>query len=195
MNCWTTPNASVFQRLSTLAGSFDLDAAEAIAAGGTVEGFEVLDALGHLVDKSMVLAVPNPTGVRYRLLETLRQFAADRLAEQPDATEVQDRHATYWRDRAVTLGRATGGTDQHAVLDAIDVDIDNYRSAFAHLLSTGRVNDAARGVLALGTYWQIRRTREGLRWYQQLLTYPDLDPHRRLRALSDAARADDPVRG
>ena len=60
----------------------------------------------------MVLAVPAPTGVRYRLLETLRQFAADRLAEQPDATEVQDRHAAYWRDRAVTLGRATGGTDQ-----------------------------------------------------------------------------------
>src|SRR4029450_13523845 len=80
----------VFQRLSTLAGSLDLDAAEAIAAGGSVEGFEVLDAPGHLVDKSMVLTVPAPTGVRYRLLETLRQFAADRLSEQPDVAEVQD---------------------------------------------------------------------------------------------------------
>ena len=76
----------MFQRLSTLAGSFDLDAAEAIAAGGNVESFEVLDAVGHLVDKSMVLTVQTPTGVRYRLLETLRQFAADRLADQSRRT-------------------------------------------------------------------------------------------------------------
>jgi predicted ATPase len=181
---------SVFQRLSTLAGSFDLDAAEAIAAGGSVERFEVLDAVGHLVDKSMVLAVPDTTGVRYRLLETLRQFAADRLADQPDVAEVLDRHAAYWCGRAVALGRATGGTDQNGVLDAIDADIDNYRSAFAYSLSTGNVNDAARGILAVNTYWQIRRTREGLRWHQQLLTQPNLDAHRRIRALAGAARAE-----
>jgi len=170
---------SVFQRLSTLAGSFDLDAAEVIAAGGAVEEFEVLDALGHLVDKSMVLAVSAPNGVRYRLLETLRQFAADRLADQPDVAEVRDRHAAYWCGRAVALGRATGGTDQNVILDAIDSDIDNYRSAFVHSLSAGNVNDATRGILALNTYWQIRRTREGLRWHQQLLTQPNLDAHRR----------------
>jgi predicted ATPase/class 3 adenylate cyclase len=180
----------VFQRLSTLAGTFDLDAGEAIAAGGTVEDFEVLDALGHLVDKSMVVAATGAMTTRYRLLETLRQFAADRLVERPDADEVRDRHATYWCDRAVTLGRATGGTDQNAVLDAIDVDIDNYRSAFAHLLTTGRVNDAARSVLALSAYWQIRRSREGLGWFHQLLDDPDLDPRRRMRALADAANAE-----
>ncbi|MEO8694275.1 MAG: adenylate/guanylate cyclase domain-containing protein [Acidimicrobiales bacterium] len=181
---------AVFQRLSTLAGSFDLDAAQAIATGGIVEGFEVLDALGHLVDKSMVLAVSDSTEVRYRLLETLRQFAADRLADQSDVAEVQDCHATYWCGRARTLGRTTGGTDQNVVLDAIGADIDNYRTAFAHLLSAGGVNDAARGVLALGVYWQIRRTREGLRWHEQLLMNPDLDARRRLRALSAAARAE-----
>ena len=101
---------TVFQLLSTLAGSFDLAAAEAIAAGGDVEDFEVLDALGHLVDKSMVLTVPAASGVRYRLLATLRQFAADRLAEQPDAIEVQDRHASYWCDRA---SRGPSARDRH----------------------------------------------------------------------------------
>lgn len=180
----------VFQRLSTLSGSFDLDAAEAIATGSPVDDFEVLDALGHLVDKSMVITVPTVAGVRYRLLETLRQFAADRLVEQAEAAEVRDRHATYWCARAVTLGRAMGGTDQHAVLDAIDADIDNHRSAFAHLLSTGRVNDAARGVLALSTYWQIRRSREGLGWFDQLLDDPDLEPRHRMHALADAANAE-----
>jgi len=184
----------VFQRLSTLAGSFDLEAAEGIATGGIVEGFEVLDALGHLVDKSMMITLPaGGTSVRYRLLETLRQFGAQRLAEQPDAAEVQDRHAFYWRDRAITLGRATGGTDQAAVLDIIDIDIDNYRTAFAHLLTTGQVNEAARGILALDAYWQIHRTREGLRWNQQLLADPDLDPGRRLRSLVSAAHSESTV--
>jgi predicted ATPase len=181
---------SVFQRLSTLTGSFDLQAAEAIAAGGTVESFEVLDAVGHLVDKSMVVAAPAPSGVRYRLLETMRQFAADHLADQPDGAEVQDRHAAFFGDRAVTLGRATGGTDQNMVLDAIDADIDNYRTAFAHLLSGGRIDDAARAVLALVAYWQIRRTREGLRWQQTILAHPDLDARRRVRALAAVARSE-----
>jgi predicted ATPase len=180
---------AVFQRLSTLAGSFDLEAAEAIGAGETVEGFEVLDALGHLVDKSMVLAVFAPTGVRYRLLETLRQFAADRLAEQSDAAEVQDRHAAYWRDRAVALGEALRASDHAAVLfDAIEVDIDNYRSAFAYLLSAGRVDDTASAVLALDMFWGLRRTGEWRRWYRQLLEQPDLDGDQRLQALAAAAR-------
>ncbi|HVM64202.1 MAG TPA: adenylate/guanylate cyclase domain-containing protein, partial [Acidimicrobiales bacterium] len=90
----------VFQRLSLMNGGFDLDAAEAIAAGGAVEAWEVLDSLGRLVDKSMVATVTNAEGtVRYRLLETLRQFAADRLAEQPGVEEARDRHAHYWMDR------------------------------------------------------------------------------------------------
>ena len=181
----------VFQRLSTLAGSFDLDAAEAIGAGGMVEGFEVLDAVAHLVDKSMVLAVPAPAGVRYRLLETLRQFAADRLAERPDAIEVQARCAAYWCDRAITLGQAVRASDQPAaLLDTIDVDIDNYRSAFAYLLSAGGVNDAAPGVLALDMFWGYRRADEGLRRYRQLLEAPDLDRDLRLQALAQAARGE-----
>ncbi len=179
----------VFQRLSTLAGSFDLEAAEAIAAGGEVEGFEVLDALGHLVDKSMVLSVP-PDGVRYRLLETLRQFAADRLAEQLDATEVQDRHGAYWCDRAGALGPGLFEAGQAGVLDAIDADIDNYRTAFAYLLATGNVNDAARGVLALGSYWYLVRNREGLAWSQQLLARSDLDADQRLLALANAGQTE-----
>ena len=90
----------------------------------------------------------------------------------------------------MTLGRATGGADQHSVLDAIDADLDNYRTAFAHLLATGNVNDAARGVQALTAYWQIRRTREGLRWEQALLAHADLDAHRRIRALAESALAE-----
>ena len=69
-----------------------------------------------------------------------------RHPEQPDAAEVQDRHAMYWVGRAVALAPVTGGSDPTAALDAVDADIDNYRAAFAHLLASGRVDDAARGV-------------------------------------------------
>jgi predicted ATPase len=181
---------AVFRCLSTMAGTFDLDAAEAVASGPMVDDFEVLDALGHLVDKSMILTVQTPRGLRYRLLETLRQFAAERLVDCGDAAAVQERHAGYFADRAVRLGRSTGDTDQNDVLDAIDVDLDNYRKAFVHLLSIGMTDEAARGIVALGTYWQVRRTREGLRWQETILARADLAPQRRIRALAHAARAE-----
>lgn len=180
---------AVFARLSTMAGDFDPDAAEAIASDDAVEGWEVLDAVGRLVDKSMIGTVTAPDGtVRYRLLETLRQFGADRLGESPGGAGVQDRYAGFWRDRAVALGRATGGIDQAAVLDAVEVDIDNYRAAFAHELTSARPDDVAPAILALDAYWQIRRPLEGLRWHEQLLAHDDVEPRRRLRALSQAAQ-------
>lgn len=180
----------VFERLSTFAGSFGLDAAERVAAGGEIEEFEVLDALGHLVDKSMVLAEAGQGGVRYRLLETLRQFAADRLATCADAVDVQDRHAAYFRERAQLLGRSAGEAGQASVLDDLEVDLDNYRTAFGHLLSTGRVRDAATGLLAMYAYWQIRRPREGLRWHHRLLGHTELDARTRLNVLGFVAMAE-----
>ncbi len=180
----------VFQRLSVMSGGFDLDAAEAVAAGGDVEGFEVLDSLGRLVDKSMVATVAGSDGtVRFRLLETLRQFATDRLAEQPDIEATRDRHARCWMERAQALGRDTRGGEQAVAIAAVDADIDNYRSALAHLLTTGHGDDAARTVLAMGAYWNIGRTWEGMRWYQQVLAHDDVSPRRRMHLLALAGHA------
>ena len=111
----------------------------------------------------------------------------DRLAEQPDATEVQDRHGAYWCDRAVVLGSDFYEVGRAGVLDALDADIDNYRTAFAYLLSTGKVNDAARGVLALASYWLSVRNLEVLAWFRQLLAHSDLDVDLRLTVLANAA--------
>jgi predicted ATPase len=180
---------AVFQRLSTAAGSFDLAAAEAISTGGVVEEFDVLDAVGHLVDKSMVLAEVGPRGVRYRVLETLRQFGADRLAEQPDADEVHDRHAAHYLDRAAAMLGSSRRSAYANAYDEIDVDLDNYRNAIAHLLSGGRADAAARGLVAMAGYWQTRRPREGLRWQQQVLSHPELDQGVRLQVLGFVALA------
>jgi predicted ATPase/class 3 adenylate cyclase len=179
---------AVFRALSVMAGSFDLEAAEAVAGGGAVEPFAVLDALGRLVDKSMVLAVNADGSVRYRLLETLRQFGADRLAEDGDVGNVQDRHAAFFCHRARRVIDATGTARQYAVLADVEFDIGNYRAAFAHLLDTGQVVLAARGVLALDTYWQLHRAREGQRLLEVLIGEPGLEDRYRLRALAGAAQ-------
>jgi hypothetical protein len=72
---------SLLGRLSVFAESFDLDAAEVVCGFGDIELFDVTDLLGSLVDKSLVVAEPAGPALRYRLLETIRQFAAEKLAE------------------------------------------------------------------------------------------------------------------
>ena len=82
----------VFRRLATFPGGFGLEAARSVAAAGTVGRDDVLDALGRLVDKSLVVATERGQEARYRLLETIRQFAADRLADAGEVAATRDRH-------------------------------------------------------------------------------------------------------
>jgi predicted ATPase/class 3 adenylate cyclase len=83
----------LFARLSVLAGSFTLDAAEEVGAGGIVTPEDILDLLFHLADKSLVNPLEGPAGpTRYRMLETLRQYARLRLAESGEVEAVRDRH-------------------------------------------------------------------------------------------------------
>jgi predicted ATPase len=174
----------VFQRLSVMAAPFDLDAAEAVAAGAGVEAWEVLDALGRLVDKSMVTTSRDDGELRYRLLETLRQFGVERLSEAADHLEVRDRCGWYWSERAIETDRT--GID--SVLDAVDRDFDHHRAAFAHLLTSGDADRCARAFLGLGACWHIRHSREGLAWCQRLLEH-DLRPETRVGILAFAAEA------
>ena len=88
------------------AESFDLDAAEAVCGFGDIEALDVTDLLGSLVDKSLVVAEPAGRALRYRLLETIRQFAAERLAEAGDgeAAAVAAAHCAHY-----PVGRRGGG--------------------------------------------------------------------------------------
>ena len=177
----------VFQRLSVMAAPFDLQAAEAVAAGDGVEGWEVIDALGRLVDKSMVMTVRGDGELRYRLLETLRQYGAERLAESTDQTEVRDRYARYWCERA-RRGRTDDRSDTDPALDAVERDLDHYRAALAQLLTAGDADVCARAFLALTATWLVRHTGEALAWCEQLLNH-DLSIMSRVRVLAIAAHA------
>jgi predicted ATPase/DNA-binding NarL/FixJ family response regulator len=84
----------VFRRLAVFPAGFGLEAARSVAAAGAVGRDEVLDALGRLVDKSLVIAEERGHEARYRLLETIREFAADRLEEAGEVAATRDRHLT-----------------------------------------------------------------------------------------------------
>ena len=107
ISCWPTDAQLLFDRLSVFAGSFDLDAAEAICAGDDLDSSidDIVDLLGDLVDKSMVNAIRSERGTRYRLLETLRQYGEERLDDRGETAVVRDAHLGHFVTVALRLGQ------------------------------------------------------------------------------------------
>jgi hypothetical protein len=149
-------------RLSVCAEGFDLDAAEAACGFGDIEVPDVADLLGSLVDKSLVVAEPAGPALRYRLLETIRQFAAERLAEAGDdgAAATAAAHCAHYLPVAEAAAPHLTGRDQGSWLARLDADQANLRRAAGHAagLPDGTTQVLRFGV-ALGRYWRAR-TRE-----------------------------------
>src|SRR5207302_3963804 len=103
---------AVFDRLGVFAGSFDASAAQAVAADAGIEPFDVLDALGELVAKSMLVAEPVEDSTRYSLLETLRQYALEQLTARGEADRYRRRHAGYYSEFAERIGPLLLGPDE-----------------------------------------------------------------------------------
>jgi predicted ATPase/DNA-binding SARP family transcriptional activator len=121
----------VFRRLGVFAG-FDLVAAEAVVADDSVERSEVLDALDSLVTKSMVIAEAAGSGAgstRYRLLETLRQFAVERLAEACETERVRQLHAQHYASFMDAVAAGLRGPDEQRWIGAVEQELDNLRIA------------------------------------------------------------------
>jgi hypothetical protein len=116
-------------RLSVFAGSFELDAAEAVVAGDGIDGDDVLDLVTGLVEQSLVQVVQRQGRARYRLLETIRVYARQRLSELNDPDRVRDRHLQFHVGLA---GRAhtglTGGQPEPWVA-RLEADLDDLRAA------------------------------------------------------------------
>ena len=145
---------TVFERLGVFAGAFDADAAEAVVAGDGVDRFDVIDALTELVAKSMVSVVRDDSAhTRYELLETLRQYAIEKL-EGSEAAEVRRRYAAYFAELATRLGAQVLTGDEVAARARVAVELDNLRSAMAWGLDSDDPADrllAVRIVAPLGS--------------------------------------------
>src|ERR1700733_11087339 len=167
-------------RLSVFAGGFGLDAAEAVCGSGDLDILDVADLLGSLVDKSLVVAEQAGAGLRYRLLETIRLFAAERLVEagEAEAAAVAAAHCAHFLAVAEEAAVYLTGPEQGGWLARLDADQANLRRAARHAAGWP---DGTAVVLRLGValgwrYWWARnRQQEGFGLLVPVLRRPDAD--------------------
>jgi predicted ATPase/class 3 adenylate cyclase/DNA-binding CsgD family transcriptional regulator len=186
------PERVLFRRLAVFLGGFDLDAAQAVCSGGDVAAYQVLDQLSLLVDKSLVVAENTGRRARYRMLETVRQYAAEKLGESGEADAVRSRHRDYYTSMAALLD-APARTDHEQRVEQAEIEMDNLRSAFGWSLENSDIERALTLASSLQPLWLTRgRIREGLAWFDTVLTgdnahHPDVTAALRARALADRA--------
>jgi predicted ATPase/class 3 adenylate cyclase len=178
---------SVFQRLAAFRGGFTLEAAEAVTSGGEVDAYDVLDLIGQLVDKSMV--VRDEISGRFGMLETLRQYALRRLAESQEVDAVRLRHAEFFHRFAKETNPKLNGPDEAAAYEQLTADHDNVRAAIQFCLENDHEELAARITSPMGWYWWASSdTLEGLDWILRVLPFREqLDPGTRAELLAGAA--------
>ncbi|MFE6712793.1 BTAD domain-containing putative transcriptional regulator [Streptomyces sp. NPDC057695] len=150
------PERAVLRRLAVFTGGTDLVAAEAVC-GGAGAG-EVLDLLGALVDKSLVVAAPgrDGQGMRFRLLETVAEYARERLVESGEETEVERRHLTYYRELARTTDPELRGSGQVQAVALLEREHDNLRGALRTAVAFGAEQEVLCLVHSLSWFWQLR---------------------------------------
>jgi predicted ATPase/class 3 adenylate cyclase len=137
-----TDEQVVFERLGAFPGSFDAEAAAAVASDGRIAEYGTIDALAGLVSRSMVSAEPTDDGsMRYVLLETLREYARARLAERGELDRLARRHAQYYVRRAEAIGSTMMGPDEIEWRPRLRVELSNLRAAASWALAAPAADD------------------------------------------------------
>ncbi len=166
----------LFRRLAAFGGDFDLRSTEAVCAGGVLEAADVVDLLSNLVDKSMVVAERMPDGMRYRLLETLRDFATRELEGAGQSlVNVRRQHLDHFvgvAERADDLFRSARQVEGAAVFDR---EWDNLRAAHEWAVATGNLGAAERLLLASRMYAFSRMRFEHGNWAEATIAMTNAD--------------------
>src|SRR5215203_2705100 len=164
------PERVLFRRLSVFAGGWTLEASEAVGSDG-IEENDVLDLLGRLVEKSLVVAEATEGGrVRYRMLEPVRQYAQEKLKEGGEEEAAQRRHAEYFLAFAEEAEPGLKGAQEGEWLKRLEREHDNLRAALSWALESGKVELGLRLGGALGEFWYVRgHYGEGRRWLEAAL--------------------------
>ncbi|MCC2629279.1 MAG: hypothetical protein K0S14_2929 [Thermomicrobiales bacterium] len=172
---------TLFRRLSVFAGGWTLEAAETVAELDAP--FDVLAGLIALLDTSLLQHEEHDAEPRYRMLETVREFALERLEASGEESATRDRHAHYFLDLAERTQAVIFKTPTPALLDVIERDHDNLRTALIWSRDTGDHDTLLRLAGALAFFWYYRGyLGEGQRWLSQALETPVNDDAPRPRA-------------
>ncbi|OBK14506.1 transcriptional regulator [Mycobacterium asiaticum] len=182
----------LFRRLAVFVGGFDLAAARAVGGGGEVERYQVLDQVTLLVDKSLLFAENTGGATRYRMLETMRQYALEKLGESGEGEDVRTRHRDHYLAIAGALDDPVRASDGRYIA-SVEAEIDNLRAAFSWSLDRGDTETALRMASLLAPLWVVRgRIQEALMgWFDVALGESDrhgeTSPSAVSRALADKA--------
>lgn len=167
----------VFERLSVFPSSFRLDAADVVCADDGIEAAGVADVVTRLVDKSLVSVVQDATSTRYRLLETLRDYARSRLAERPDAVLAQQAHTRWLLAFTQSSGAAFYGPSQAQVMADLSASLDDLRVVLSRAVEENDVTTGLRLIVNVDQWWSVGAVREARHWLDQLLARQDgVDP-------------------
>ncbi len=162
---------ALLRRLSVFSGGFTLEAAESVCAGAGIETQDVLRFLTRLVDKSLVKTEEEQGAeMRYGLLETVRQYARERLREADELESVCARHLDFYVSLMAQAWDAIGGADEALWLERLEREHDNLRAALTWALETKRVEAALRLAKTLWVFWDVRGyCSEGRTWLKKVL--------------------------
>jgi predicted ATPase/DNA-binding CsgD family transcriptional regulator len=181
------PERALLLRLSVFTGGWTFEAAESVGAGDGIETYAVLDLLSLLIDKSLVMAEHQPGGLRYRLLEPIRQYAFGKLGEVGDLDRMRDRHLGFFLRLAEDAEPELRLSEQSIWTERLAVEHGNFRTALDWGLTTGNADVVLRLSGALVWFWWLRGFHdEGRRWTTRAL---DAAPERsaaRMKALYGA---------
>lgn len=177
---------TVFDRLAVFRGGFFLEAAEVIVSGDGVDELDVFGVVASLVDRSMVQA--SAESGRFGLLETLRQFALQKLTDAEESDRWRERHLDYYANVAEEAHRRTRSRDQVEWFERLDRDHENLKAALGWAIEHDRFETAARIANGLWWFWGARgHVDTALTYVRDLLPRDDLPVELRIGLLTAAA--------
>ena len=194
----TEHERNLFRRLAVFLGSFDVAAVRAVAGDSTLEHYQVLDQLALLADKSLVVTDSTGHNTRYRLLETMRQYALEKLSESGEADAIRTRHRDHYMAMVSQLSAPVQAGHDQRVAQA-ETEMDNLRGAFEWSLENHDTEHALALASSLHVLWWTRgRVQQGRSWFKAALPDHrpiDVGPAVYARALAEHAFLDTWVTG
>lgn len=169
---------ALLNRLSVFAGGWTLDAAEAVCAGEAIPAADVLDLLSRLVDKSLVLVEERNGEARYRMLDTIQQYAREKALQSGDAARVRERHLDFFVTMAEEAEAHLRSAAQLTWLNRLEAEAHNLRAALGWSQARGEIEAGLRLASALFWFWLLRGyANEGRKWLEGILRLADGSKH------------------